>query len=86
MTDTDMAEVLLFLQALIRLDSCNPPGYEEPVARVIAQQARQLGLETTVIPLAKGRANVISVLRSSGHLPGLLYVGHLDTVPPSNES
>ncbi|MEV5410272.1 M20 family metallopeptidase [Thermopolyspora sp. NPDC052614] len=68
-------------QRLIRIDSCNPPGNEAWVARVLAEEADAAGLRVTTDEVAAGRTNVTVRLPGSGADPRtLVYCGHLDTV------
>lgn len=69
---------------LIRFQSVNPPGNEQPVAEFLAQRLRGLGLEAEIDPVEAGRANVIARLRGegSGHL---VFTGHIDVVPPGGQ-
>jgi succinyl-diaminopimelate desuccinylase len=76
------ADTIEFLSELVRLKSCNPPGNEAPVAKVIAHKMEELGISTYIVPLEESRANVVGTLRGRGEKPALLFNGHLDTVPP----
>lgn len=78
-------EVIGFLRQLIRIDSSNPPGQEDAVARVCAEQARAWGLRATLEPLAPGRSNLLVSLPEEREGPTLLLCGHLDTVPPGDQ-
>lgn len=75
------SELITLLQQLIRIDSCNPPGCEEPVAELLATVMDKAGLEVKVMRFDKGRANVLGRLRGKGNAPAILFSGHLDTVP-----
>ncbi len=66
---------------LVRLNSVNPPGNELQVAEFIARYAERNGLQATLRPFVPGRANVVVRLQGAGKGPGLMYCGHLDTVP-----
>lgn len=76
------AETVEFLASLVRLESCNPPGNEAPVAEAVARMMSQMGIRASVISLEKNRANVVGILPGRGERPALLFNGHLDTVPP----
>lgn len=73
------------LQKLVRIDSSNPPGREEPVADVLADVMSSAGMEVTQTPLAAGRANVVGRWRGTGDRAALLFSGHTDTVPVTRE-
>lgn len=87
--EIDRDYVTRLLAEMVGIDSTNPDlaGPEETaageaqIAAYLAQEMKQLGLETTTTTLAPGRLNVI------GRLPGvkadgrtLLLNGHMDTV------
>ncbi len=77
----DAEATIALTQALIRIDSANPPGREQAVAEMLLDVARDWGLEADLQTVAEDRANVIIRLRGNGAAPSLLYCGHLDTVP-----
>lgn len=81
MTSVPSSELTDLLQKLIKIDSCNPPGREQPVAELLARVLEQAGLEVTITRFAPERANVLGRWRSDGDGPALLLNGHLDTVP-----
>jgi succinyl-diaminopimelate desuccinylase len=72
-----------FLQALVRIPSVNPPGGEGPVASLILDELRRLGLDGRIVESAPGRANVVAHLAGSGRGPTLLLNGHMDVQPPA---
>lgn len=69
-------------QELIRIDSVNPPGNEQAVAELLDSRARAWGLDSEILNVQDGRPNVVVTLKGAGTAPTLLYLGHLDTVPP----
>jgi succinyl-diaminopimelate desuccinylase len=71
-----------FLRRLIRTESYNPPGQEQPVAELVVEQARAWGLQAELIPLVERRSNLIVSLPGEVDGPTLLLCAHLDTVPP----
>ncbi len=79
------AELGDLLRRLIRIDSCNPPGREGPVAELLGEWLQAAGLEVELDRFAEGRANVVARWRGSGGEPALLLNGHLDTVPVQRE-
>ena len=79
------AEVVKFCQELVRIRSVNPPGDELQAAEYVASALRKIGLEVELITHSPTRASVLARLKSSRKKPGLLYNGHLDTVPVGAE-
>lgn len=79
------ADVLSFLQDLVRLPSVNGRDSETAVARRIAEEARQLDLaaELVAAPAAPDRANIVVTLGSGER--GFALIGHMDTVAAGRE-
>lgn len=74
-------ETVRHLQALIRLDTTNPPGNELPAAEYIAGVLRAESVEPLVLESGPGRGNVVARLKGSGEAPPILLYGHTDVVP-----
>jgi acetylornithine deacetylase/succinyl-diaminopimelate desuccinylase-like protein len=77
-----MAEVCA---ALLRIPSVNSVNDELQLAVMIAQYAGALGLQARLVAEDPRRPNVIVSTADRGET-GLLLLGHLDTVPPGDES
>lgn len=75
------AEVVRHLQALLRLDTTNPPGSETLAAEYLAGVLRAEGLDPLVLESAPGRGNLVARLAGSGQAPPLLLFSHTDVVP-----
>ncbi len=73
-------ETVRHLQALLRLDTTNPPGNETLAANYIAGVLRAEGFEPVVLESAPGRGNVIARLKGAGDGPPLLLYCHTDVV------
>ncbi|MEV4804266.1 M20 family metallopeptidase [Nonomuraea sp. NPDC049421] len=77
----DADEVVGLAQRLVRVDSCNPPGDEARVARVLVEVAGAAGLEVRADEVAPDRTNVTIRLAGAGEdSRAFVYCGHLDTV------
>src|SRR5687767_7020172 len=60
------ADTRRHLEQLVALDTQNPPGNEERVARYLEGALRGIaGIETHVLDLGNGRANLVARLRAS---------------------
>lgn len=81
LTSIKETEVIKFCQELVRINSVNPPGDELPIAEYVASTLKKFGLEVELVKHSPTRASVLARLRSPSEKPGLLYNGHLDTVP-----
>jgi acetylornithine deacetylase/succinyl-diaminopimelate desuccinylase-like protein len=79
-------EAVKHLQALIRIDTTNPPGNETPAAEYLAQLFSQAGLSPTLLGIEPRRKNVIARLQGTGEKPPLLLAAHLDVVTAEPES
>lgn len=78
-------ECIAHLQALIRMDTVNPPGRELGVARYIDDVLRGAGIETTLLEPAPGRAALSARLRGSGKERPVLMLAHMDVVGVERE-
>jgi len=79
-------EAVKHLQALLRIDTTNPPGNETPAAEYLADFFTRAGLAPTLIGETADRKNCIARLRGSGEKPPLLLCAHRDVVPAEPES
>jgi acetylornithine deacetylase/succinyl-diaminopimelate desuccinylase-like protein len=74
------AEALRHFQALVRLDTSDPPGNEKPAADYLAAVLESEGIAVQVFALEPHRPNVVARLRGSGAERPLLIMGHTDVV------
>lgn len=74
-------EATALLQALLRVDTTNPPGNETEAARYLQRVLAEDGLEAEIIESAEGRGNLVCRLESGTREPPLLLATHLDVVP-----
>lgn len=65
---------------LVRYDTINPPGNEEPCVRHVGTLLEDAGFRVSYHPFAPGRASLVASA-GSGSRPPLCFTGHLDTVP-----
>ena len=73
-------ELLQHFQAILRLDTTDPPGNETKVAEYIKGVFEKDGIPVTIVAKDPARANVIARLRGNGSKRPILLVGHEDTV------
>jgi len=71
-----------FLQKLITIESCDPPGEELEIAQLVYNKLLAFGIEAEIDEFMPGRANVLGRIRGSGLKPSLVLSSHMDTVPP----
>jgi acetylornithine deacetylase/succinyl-diaminopimelate desuccinylase-like protein len=73
------------LQAVIRLESVNPPGNELMVARYVHDILHRHGVSSRLYEPAPGRGIVIARVRGRGSRPPLLLMAHMDVVGVERE-
>jgi acetylornithine deacetylase/succinyl-diaminopimelate desuccinylase-like protein len=69
------------LQALLRIDTSNPPGNETVAARYLQQVLEKEGIAANLLESSPGRGNLVARLKGTGEAEPLLLVAHLDVVP-----
>jgi acetylornithine deacetylase/succinyl-diaminopimelate desuccinylase-like protein len=74
------AETLEHFQALVRLDTSNPPGSETRAVEYLRGVLEREGIPTEVFALEPDRANLVARIRGSGARRSLLIMGHTDVV------
>lgn len=74
-------EAVELLQRLIRIDTANPPGNEQPVQELLAETLTEAGFECELLAAEPGRPNLVARLRGQDQGPTLCLLGHADTVP-----
>src|SRR5688572_7084371 len=73
-------ETMRHFQALLRLDTADPPGNEKPAADYLKQVLEAEGIPVQVYALEPHRPNVVARLKGSGAKRPLLLMGHTDVV------
>ena len=75
-------EVVDLLVELIQINTANPTHPERPAAEWVAAKLDEVGIESTIIEAAPGRASTIARIEGADpSRPPLLIHGHLDVVP-----
>ena len=69
------------LQDLLRIDTVNPPGNEEPAQILLAETLADAGFDCELLAAEPGRPNLVARLRGDAPGPTLCLLGHSDTVP-----
>jgi acetylornithine deacetylase/succinyl-diaminopimelate desuccinylase-like protein len=73
-------EALRHFQAILRLDTQNPPGNEVRVVSYLKETLEREGIETQVLARDPARPNLVARLRGNGSKRPLLIMGHTDVV------
>src|SRR5205809_6555383 len=74
------AEAVELLQALIRLDTVNPPGNETQAAELLRDYLAESGVRCELYARVPERANLVARVPGRGSGPSLLLLSHTDTV------
>lgn len=73
-------ETLQRFQAMLQVDTSNPPGNETVLAEQLAELLRAEGIEVELFSRDPARANLVARLRGNGSKEPLLLMAHLDVV------
>jgi len=73
-------ETMRHFQAILRLDTSNPPGNETLVVDYLKSVLDREGIETKVFANDPKRANLVARLRGNGKKRPILIMGHTDVV------
>lgn len=73
-------ETMRHFQAILRLDTSNPPGNEKLVVDYLKGVLDKEGIETKIFANDPNRPNLVARLRGSGKQRPVLIMGHTDVV------
>ena len=73
-------EAMRHFQALVRIDSTDPPGNETKVVEYVQKVLQAEGIPVIIAAKDPARANLIARLKGNGSKRPLLIMGHSDTV------
>jgi acetylornithine deacetylase/succinyl-diaminopimelate desuccinylase-like protein len=73
-------ETMRHYQALLRLDTSDPPGNERPAAEYLRDVLASEGIDVEVHYLEPNRPNVVARIRGNGSRRPLLLMAHTDVV------
>src|SRR5262249_16060542 len=73
-------ETLQHFQALVRLDTQNPPGNETKAVDYLQQVLEKEGIPVLRFALEPNRANLVARLKGNGRKRPILIMGHTDVV------
>jgi acetylornithine deacetylase/succinyl-diaminopimelate desuccinylase-like protein len=73
-------ETMRHYQALLRLETMDPPGNEKPAADYLKQVLEKERIETKTFSLEPNRPNVVARLKGNGKKRPLLIMAHTDVV------
>lgn len=73
-------EILQHFQALVKMDTADPPGGEKPAVDYLKQVLEQAGIPVQIFALEPNRPNLVARLKGNGKKRPILIMGHTDTV------
>lgn len=73
-------ETIEHFQALLRMDTTNPPGNETRVAEYLKKVLEREGIPVKLLALEPQRANLVARIRGNGSKRPVLVMGHTDVV------
>ena len=74
------AETLGHFQALVRMDTSDPPGNEQPAVDYLKRVLDKEGIPVQIFVKQPGRPNLVARLKGNGRKRPLLIMGHTDVV------
>ena len=78
--DAARDEAVEILQALIRIDTSNPPGNETAAAQYLASILEREGIAAEIVGAEPARGNLIARVKGSGAKRPVICMGHTDVV------
>src|SRR5215471_5515825 len=79
-SETLDAETLRHFQALVRMDTSDPPGNEQPAVDYLKRVLESEGIPVQIFTKQPGRPNLVARLAGNGRKRPLLIMGHTDVV------
>src|SRR5262245_12706732 len=73
-------ETLRHFQALIQIDTSDPPGHEAPAVEYLKTVLEREGIEAKTFALDPKTPNLVARIRGSGKKRPILIMGHTDVV------
>src|SRR5215217_1653520 len=73
-------ETMRHFQALLRIDTSDPPGNEAPAVEYLKTVLEGEGIEVKILAHDPKRPNLVARLRGSGKKRPVLIMGHTDVV------
>lgn len=74
------AETLAHFQALVRMNTADPPGGERPAAEYLRHVLEAEGIPAQILESEPNRTNIVARLKGSGRKRPILLMGHTDVV------
>ncbi len=75
------AEAVRLTQELLRFNTINPPGAEEPCARHLGALLEAAGYRVRYQEIGPGRTNLVAAIGGNDTKKPIVFTGHIDIVP-----
>ena len=81
----DEDELVDIFSKAVDIKSTNPKGNEKPMCEYVESLLKQNGIEYFKVPVEEGRYDIIAKIRGSQDKDALVFTGHMDVVPVSED-
>lgn len=78
-------ELVDIFSKAVDIKSTNPKGNEKPMCEYVESLLKQNGIEYFTVPVEEGRYDIIAKIRGSQDKDALVFTGHMDVVPVSDD-
>ena len=78
-------ELVDIFSKAVDIKSTNPKGNEKPMCEYVESLLKQNGIEYVSVPVEEGRYDIIAKIRGSRDKDALVFTGHMDVVPVSDD-
>ena len=78
-------QTVQLLSELIRINTSNPPGNEQPAQELLAARLTDAGFDCELLAAEPGRPNLVARLAGDAAGETLCLLGHVDTVPADSD-
>ena len=81
----DEDELVDIFSKAVDIKSTNPKGNEKPMCEYVESLLKQNGIEYVSVLVEEGRYDIIAKIRGSQDKDALVFTGHMDVVPVSDD-
>ena len=81
----DEDELVDILSKAVNIPSTNPTGNEKPMCEYVESLLRQNDIEFFTVPVEKDRYNIIAKIKGKSDKDAVVFTGHMDVVPVSDD-
>lgn len=78
-------ELVDIFSKAVDIKSTNPKGNEKPMCEYVESLLKQNGIEYVSVPVEESRYDIIAKIRGSRDKDALVFTGHMDVVPVSDD-